>query len=152
MPPLSRSLNDFPKMFGRKSLRALRSKPLNNVSVGSALIVAKGFVFLHVFYSYIGGVGSTSGISMVPTMPHDYLSRPWILYSSLHRRGRNLRVGDVITYTNPIFPKESGCKRIIGMPGDFVSVVTPGRHDTDVQAVDIEGEMGERKRRSYKGT
>jgi inner membrane protease subunit 1 len=25
------------------------------------------------------------------------------------------------------------------MPGDFVSVVTPGRHDTDLQAVDVEG-------------
>jgi inner membrane protease subunit 1 len=139
MPPIWTSLNGFPNTFARGSFRTLRSKPFTNTPVGSAVIVAKGFVFLHVFSSYIGGINATSGISMVPTIPHDYRSHPWMLYSSLHRRGRNLRVGDVIAYTNPIFPRETGCKRIIGMPGDFVSVVTPGRHDTDIGAVDVEG-------------
>jgi inner membrane protease subunit 1 len=76
---------------------------------------------------------------MVPTIPHSFRSHPWILYSSLHRRGRNIQVGDVITYRNPIFPNENGCKRVIGMPGDFVSVMTPGRSENDVEAVDTEG-------------
>lgn len=75
---------------------------------------------------------------MIPTIPADYRKRPWILYSSLHRRGRWLKVGDVVTYTSPMFPNEAGCKRIIGMPGDFVSVVTPGRQDGDVEAVDTD--------------
>jgi inner membrane protease subunit 1 len=119
----------------------LFSNLLTNSPAGSALTVAKGFLFLHVCSSYIGGLGSTSGISMVPTLPHHYHGHPWILYSSLHRRGRNVRVGDIITYQHPMFPKQSGCKRIIGMPGDFVSIVTPGREEDDVQTVDVEGKF-----------
>lgn len=95
-------------------------------------------LFVHVFNSYIGGVGSTYGISMMPTIPNSHKSRPWILYSSLHRRGRNIKVGDVIIYTSPLFP-EAGCKRVIGMPGDFVSVITPGRREGDGEAVDSDG-------------
>jgi mitochondrial inner membrane protease subunit 1 len=107
---------------------------------GSALIVGKGLVVGHVFVTYIGGITATQGISMVPTIPHQYTgSTPYILYSSLHRRGRNIKVGDVITFTHPIIPNEWACKRVIGMPGDYVSVVTPGRGDDDVETVDTEG-------------
>jgi inner membrane protease subunit 1 len=76
---------------------------------------------------------------MVPTIPAHYNSRPWILWSALHRRGRGIKVGDVITYTHPIFTQDEGCKRVIGMPGDFVSVVTPGRRDEDLKVDDVEG-------------
>jgi len=76
---------------------------------------------------------------MLPTIPHSYRGNPWIFYSSLHRRGRNIKVGDVITYTHPMFPNEYGCKRVIGMPGDYVAVVTAGRTAADTQAVDVEG-------------
>ena len=38
-----------------------------------------------------------------------------------------------------MFPHEHGCKRVIGMPGDFVSVITPGRRDTDIEADDVDG-------------
>lgn len=141
MPPPWSTLNrsGFVQTLGRKYLQHYAPNRFANTPIGSALTVAKGFVFLHVCSSYIGGISSTSGISMVPTIPHHYKGHPWILYSSLHRRGRNLRVGDIITYNHPIFPKQSGCKRIIGMPGDFVSIVTPGRGEDDVHAVDHEG-------------
>jgi inner membrane protease subunit 1 len=75
---------------------------------------------------------------MVPTIPAHWRRRPYILYSALHRRGRGIKVGDVIAYTHPIFPNETGCKRVIGMPGDFVSVVTPGRLDADLEVVDVD--------------
>ncbi|KAF1918416.1 peptidase S24/S26A/S26B/S26C [Ampelomyces quisqualis] len=96
-----------------------------------------GQIFLasHILHHYIGGVGSTVGISMVPIIP---ARNSWILYSALHRRGRGVKVGDVITYTHPMFPNQYGCKRIIGMPGDFVSVVTPGRRDGDFGVEDVE--------------
>lgn len=103
------------------------------------LLVAKFSLLAHVFYSYIGGVGSTVGMSMTPTIPHSWRGHPWILFSTLHRRGRGIKVGDVVTYTSPLFPNESGCKRVIGMPGDFVAVVSGGRGDGDVEAVDTEG-------------
>jgi inner membrane protease subunit 1 len=107
-------------------------------NIGTFLTVGKIYLFGHVFASYVGCVGSTTGISMIPSIPHSYRGHPWILYSSLHRRGRNIRVGDVIVYTHPIFPNEQGCKRVIGMPGDFVSVVTPGRTNDDTDAADVD--------------
>jgi inner membrane protease subunit 1 len=75
---------------------------------------------------------------MLPTMPAGFSEQTWILYSSLHRRGRGIKVGDVITYTHPIFPNNSGAKRVIGMPGDFVSVVTPGRKGDNLKEQDTE--------------
>jgi inner membrane protease subunit 1 len=111
---------------------------LNSHVAGIAFNLSKIALFAHIFQRYIGGIGPTTGISMVPTMPASYRKRPWILYSSLYRRGRGLKVGDVITYTSPIFSTDTGCKRIIGMPGDFVSVVTPGRRDGDVEEVDVD--------------
>jgi inner membrane protease subunit 1 len=39
-----------------------------------------------------------------------------------------------------MFPQQIGCKRVIGMPGDFVSVVTPGRRDDDMGKDDVHGE------------
>ncbi|QRD04592.1 mitochondrial inner membrane protease subunit [Parastagonospora nodorum SN15] len=104
-----------------------------------ALRYAQAALTIHIFQKYIGGVGSTVGISMIPTIPPEYFGYPYILYSSLHRRGRGVKVGDVITYTHPLFPKQSGCKRIIGMPGDFVSAITPCRLDDDVEAEDVDG-------------
>lgn len=83
------------------------------------------------------------GISMVPTIPAGDTGYPYLLYSSLHRRGRGVKVGDVIIYTHPLFPKDSGCKRIIGMPGDFVAVVTPSRGGEDVEAEDVDGKFAQ---------
>ncbi|KAF2851753.1 LexA/Signal peptidase [Plenodomus tracheiphilus IPT5] len=104
----------------------------------NALYVGESALFLHIFFTYVGGVGFTDGISMMPTIPHSYNGHPLILYSSLYRRGRNIKVGDVVTYTNPMFPTQSGCKRVIGMPGDFVSVVTAGRGEADAETVDVD--------------
>lgn len=90
----------------------------------------------HIISKYIVSIGPTSGISMVPTIPHSYTSKPFILVSKLHRRGRNLKVGDVITYTHPLVPNAAACKRIIGMPGDVVCVMTPGKRDEDLEVED----------------
>lgn len=108
-------------------------------SLGTALAVGKFFLFAHVFHAYVGGIGMTEGISMMPTIPNSLSRRPVLLYSSLHRRGRNIKVGDIIVYKNPLFPNDTGCKRVIGMPGDYVAVMTAGRREADVETVDSEG-------------
>jgi inner membrane protease subunit 1 len=102
------------------------------------MLLVKIGIIGHVFHAYVGGAGATDGISMVPTIPSSWRSYPYILYSTLHRRGRGIKVGDVITFKHPVFPHQNGCKRVIGMPGDFVAVVTPPRRDDDVKAVDID--------------
>jgi len=54
---------------------------------------------------------------MYPTMTSGL---SYTIYSRRHRRGRNLQVGDIILYDNPLFLHQGACKRVIGLPGDFV--------------------------------
>jgi inner membrane protease subunit 1 len=104
------------------------------------LIFGQVALTLHVINAYIGCIGATDGISMVPTIPHAYRSTPYIVESRLHRRGRNIHVGDIITFTHPVNPSGTMSKRVIGMPGDFVSVMTPGRREEDLTKDDSEGD------------
>ncbi|KAI8943091.1 hypothetical protein NX059_001123 [Plenodomus lindquistii] len=136
MPPLPWRL---PKRLPKRAAPGPDDAPsVPRLVLGNLFIAAKIALFYHVVVTYIGGVARTEGISMMPTIPHSYRGTPWVLYSSLHRRGRNLKVGDVVMYTHPMFPHQSGLKRIIGMPGDFVSVITPGRGEADFEAVDVD--------------
>lgn len=59
---------------------------------------------------------------MIPTIAWD---GDWILLSKLHRYGRNVSVGDLISYLHPIRQGVVGVKRVVGMPGDFVLRDTP---------------------------
>lgn len=69
----------------------------------------------------------TWGPSMIPTLSWDGV---WVLISRFfHRRGRNIAVGDLISFENPIRPGYYSIKRVIGMPGDFVCRDTPGKGD-----------------------
>ncbi|CAE7032993.1 hypothetical protein P3342_006974 [Pyrenophora teres f. teres] len=112
--------------------------PLLNASAWArgAAISMQIILVSHVFARYIGCIETTYGISMTPTMPP---RGNVIVYSSLHRRGRGIKVGDIVTYVHPIFPNMRGCKRVIGMPGDFVSVVSQARLQDDEFEVDTEG-------------
>ncbi|KAI1516188.1 LepB Signal peptidase I [Pyrenophora tritici-repentis] len=104
--------------------------PLFNVNALArcSVIAVQLLLLRHCFARYIGWFETTDGISMMPTMPP---RGNVIIYSSLHRRGRGIKVGDVVTYVHPIFPNTRGCKRVIGMPGDFVSVVSHARLQQD---------------------
>lgn len=64
---------------------------------------------------------------MVPTIPHSWRSTPWILISHLPSHMKGLKVGDVVTYKHPVITGSQGCKRIVGMPGDYVCVMAPGK-------------------------
>lgn len=61
---------------------------------------------------------------MVPTFE---VIGEWILISKLHRLGRNIEVGDLVAYKIPI-NDTVGVKRVLGMPGDYVMMVSP-HHD-----------------------
>ena len=49
----------------------------------------------------------------------------WLLTSKLHRRGKDVNIGDVVSFWHPV-EGHGVVKRIIGMPGDFVLRDTPG--------------------------
>lgn len=60
---------------------------------------------------------------MLPTFAVD---GDWIAADMRYRLGRGVSVGDLVLYKIPISAHTHGVKRVIGMPGDYVSLGTPG--------------------------
>lgn len=54
---------------------------------------------------------------MLPTLS---VNGDAVLLSRYHRRGRGVKVGDLVAYTHPLEPEAGVLKRVVGMPGDFV--------------------------------
>ncbi|KAF2197641.1 LexA/Signal peptidase, partial [Delitschia confertaspora ATCC 74209] len=88
------------------------------------LLLAQIGLFYHLTTSYLYSITPTRGISMLPTMP---ARGSWSLCSHLYRHGKNIKVGDVIVFDHPIIAGGRAAKRVIGLEGDFVCVITPGK-------------------------
>jgi len=84
---------------------------------------AKMLALAHLFWEYGYSLGPASGPSMLPTFR---VINEQLLISKRHRNGRGVRVGDLVVYEIPIFPDSNGIKRVVGMPGDYVLLNTPG--------------------------
>lgn len=54
---------------------------------------------------------------MYPTIPSGLSSN---ISSRRHKHGKNIQIGDIIVLRNPMFPDGKSCKRVMGMPGDYV--------------------------------
>lgn len=61
----------------------------------------------------------------------------WVLISRGYRRGKDIRVGDVVSFDSVVDPAERVIKRVIGMPGDYVLRDTPGKSDTMIQVCSL---------------
>jgi inner membrane protease subunit 1 len=79
----------------------------------------------HLFVNHVFAVSSCAGPSMLPTfsVTGDWLA---INFRKARNRHNDLRVGDLVMYTSPIFAEGRAVKRLVGMPGDYVSLGTPG--------------------------
>ncbi|KAI9841840.1 MAG: hypothetical protein M1838_003399 [Thelocarpon superellum] len=93
-----------------------------------AILAAKIFATWHLVTEYVVTVKGTYGPSMLPTIE---LRDDWVLISKLHRKGRGVEVGDVVSLMHPFLTGEGTIKRVLGMPGDFVMRDTPGREGED---------------------
>nr|POF13910.1 hypothetical protein CFP56_02934 [Quercus suber] len=57
----------------------------------------------------------------------------WLLISKYYRRGREVKVGDLVSFRHPVNRETYAVKRVIGMPGDFVLRDTPGKNEVMIQ-------------------
>ncbi|KAL9532241.1 Mitochondrial inner membrane protease subunit [Sphaerulina musiva] len=88
------------------------------------------FFGLHVFIRYFHSCDLCHGISMMPTI---FSFGEWVWISKYYRRGRDVEVGDLVSFKSPIRDGEHAIKRVIGLPGDFVLMNTPGKSDAMIQ-------------------
>jgi len=59
---------------------------------------------------------------MLPTLPADGAA---VLISKYYRRGRDVQIGDLVSYAHPLKERVYGIKRVVGLEGDFVCRDSP---------------------------
>jgi Signal peptidase, peptidase S26 len=79
-------------------------------------------IFAHIFVKYGYSLIAPGGASMLPTI---YFSGEGFLVDKSVRRGRGVRVGDIVSVANPLTVWEGVVKRVVGIEGDFVLAGTP---------------------------
>ncbi|KHN94034.1 Peptidase S24/S26A/S26B/S26C [Metarhizium album ARSEF 1941] len=92
------------------------------------LSTAKLTCLAHLTFTQVVQVSSAQGPSMLPTFTVD---GDWIAADMRHRLGRGITTGDLVLYKIPILADQNGVKRVVGMPGDYVSLGTPGENGED---------------------
>lgn len=92
--------------------------------------VFKALCTFHLIQTHVIQLSATIGPSMVPTFSVD---GDWIAADMTHARNRRsaLKHGDLVLYRIPL-DNANGVKRLVGMPGDYVSVGTPGEKGSDM--------------------
>ncbi|KAG6052183.1 hypothetical protein E4U17_005920 [Claviceps sp. LM77 group G4] len=88
----------------------------------------KGGCFSHLVYSRLFSVDAAEGPSMLPTCT---VQGEWLVTDMRKRRGRGIAVGDLVMFKIPMLSDQCGIKRVVGMPGDWVSLGTPGERGDD---------------------
>lgn len=74
---------------------------------------------VHLIHHHIYEVSETFGESMLPTLNY---AGDFVHANKFCQKGRFCHAGDVIIAAKPTDPPQRVCKRIIGMPGDYVVV------------------------------
>ncbi|KAG9231238.1 signal peptidase-like protein I [Amylocarpus encephaloides] len=82
------------------------------------------YLTLHLIYTHLYTQALTHGASMLPTFS---VYGDSALISRYYRRGRDIHVGDMVTFDSVVKPGEKVIKRVLGMPGDYVLRDTPRR-------------------------
>ncbi|PIA94862.1 hypothetical protein CB0940_08248 [Cercospora beticola] len=101
-----------------------------NVNPLPSMMYATAFLLgYHVFTNYFYVIDNCHGQSMLPTFAY---TGDLVCLSRYYRRGRGIQLGDLVSFKIPI-KDEYGLKRVVGMPGDFVLMDTPGKSDAMIQ-------------------
>ena len=60
---------------------------------------------------------------MLPTFE---VVRDGVIVDRAYKRGRGIKVGDIVTFDSIAQPGEKVIKRVLGLQGDYVLIDTPG--------------------------
>jgi inner membrane protease subunit 1 len=82
----------------------------------------------HLTTTHLFEIASSGGPSMLPTF---LVAGESLAIDKTARHGRRIQVGDLVAYKIPTDPNDIGVKRVIGLPGDYVSIGTPGERGAD---------------------
>lgn len=104
--------------------RFSKAKTYAQKLIGYVAGVAGVAIVLHVFTEHFYECGPAYGISMLPTLSS---FGEWLVTSKHYRRGRDIHVGDLVSFRHPVKRESIAVKRVIGLPGDFVLQATPGK-------------------------
>lgn len=103
-----------------------------------------GFVGWHTWSHYFYTCDPTYGISMLPTLSS---FGDWVIISKWYRRGRGIKVGDLVSFHHPVKEREHAVKRVVGLSGDLVLMNTPGKSDYMIQVLALAHHVGSVTRR-----
>ncbi|RUP52395.1 peptidase S24/S26A/S26B/S26C [Jimgerdemannia flammicorona] len=73
--------------------------------------------FVHLFNKYVGEITFCLGPSMLPTFN---MVGDLVVLEHLSPQLKRVDVGDVVVCVSPTNPGRAVCKRILGMPGDYI--------------------------------
>lgn len=99
--------------------------PPNPFELSSALLTTvKILAFAHLISENAYAIHPTQGPSMLPTLS---VIGDSVLISKRYRRGKGVKVGDVVEIRHPVpdYPQHGAVKRVIGLGGDFVVRSSP---------------------------
>lgn len=85
---------------------------------------------VHLVHSSMYEITETYGESMLPTLA---CTGDFVHVNKLYRYGKNCSIGDVVVCSKPTLPSQRVCKRITGMPGDFVLVDPQSKSNQMIQ-------------------
>lgn len=102
---------------------------------GIALAVVKYFFIGHFFTTHVGCFALTDGPSMLPTIN---VRGVCVYIDRTSRRGRGVKVGDVVDFQHPMVQGAGAIKRVMGMPGDFVVKDRGGKMMIQVRGLYLE--------------
>ncbi|CAN8095297.1 unnamed protein product [Discula destructiva] len=113
-----------PHLPGRHLLHTYLGHPFRVLLFFSKVLCAG-----HLCFSYLYSWGTVSGPSMLPGF------EVWgegVVVAHRHRRGRDVRVGDLVQFKVPV-SEDDAIKRVAGLPGDYVLVHSPDRRQQQQQ-------------------
>ncbi|KAH8177381.1 peptidase s24-like domain-containing protein [Sarocladium implicatum] len=96
---------------------------LSNPWILGSTIFLQAACLVHYVFANLWSIEAAGGPSMLPTLS---VWGDWIVHDHTCSRGRGVGVGDLVSFKIPSQDGQVGVKRIVGMPGDYVLLGTPG--------------------------